>query len=508
MKLQPFFEKGEISPWLVLLTVIIGVGMPLADTTITNVGRVFIVSSLGITSYEAGWLTASYSLALAVGVPLSHRLRGFFEEKNLYSGTLLTFMLGSFFMAISTNFTEAMLSRGLEGLSAGILLPLAPILIQESFPEKNRPVAMSTFALASAIWVTIGPTIGGFIIDNPGWQWAFAVNIPIGFLAILFAQLFLSNHPRQDPRKFDGAGFTILSISLGCLFTGFMRAEWVGWHSTQTVSILVLGLLLFFLFWIWSSVYTDPILPTEVLKKPLFIGILVIVFLQATQSFGRLYLLAPYLEKNYHFMAHNAGELIAVGALTEILLSLSFLFSRFLAGKWPLLLASGCIFVSISNIDFLFLPATGFSLSFIVKSQLIFGAGLAMTQISLPPLAAIIFPQNQMRAATTYLLFFQFIGGAWGTMLGRHMVLHVKPVFSQMLPQLSSPPKPHSATLLADRLSQAFTSNIIFYDLGLIGLIGGVLAIALIPFLSPKRLGEKKQKGTFGELPSLLEKGS
>jgi DHA2 family multidrug resistance protein len=416
-------------------------------------------------------------------------------------------MLGSFFMAISTNFTEAMLSRGIEGLSAGILLPLAPILIQESFPEKLRPAAMSTFALSSAMWVTLGPTIGGFIIDNPGWQWAFAVNIPIGFLAIFFAQLFLSNHPRQDPRQFDGTGFMILAIALGCLFTGYMGAEWVGWHSTQTVSLLLAGLLLFFLFWIWSSIHTDPILPTEVLKKPLFLGILVVVFLQSTQSFGRLYLLAPYLEKNYHFMAHNAGELIAVGALTEVLVSLSFLFSRFLAGQWPVLLASGCILVSISNIDFLILPATGFSLSFIVKSQLIFGAGLALTQISIPPVAAMIFPAERIRAATTYLLFFQFIGGAWGTMLGRHLVLHVKPVFSQMLPQLSSRPATHSDAFIADRLSQAFTSNIIFYDLGLIGLLGGMLAISLIPFLSSTNHG-RLGKASSGEPPSLLKKES
>ena len=508
MKPWTFLAHREISPWLVLLSVIVGVGMPLADTTITNVGRVFIVSSLGVTSYEAGWLTASYSLALAVGVPLSHRLRGFFEEKNLYSGAILAFMLGSLFMAMSTNFTEAMFSRGLEGLSAGILLPLAPILIQESFPEKIRPVAMSTFAIASAIWVTLGPTIGGFIIDNQGWQWAFAVNIPIGFLAILFAQLFLSNHPRQDPRQFDGTGFIILSASLGFLFTGFMRAEWVGWHSDQTVFFLVAGVLFFFLFWIWSFFHPDPILPTDILKSPLFAVILAVVLLQATQSFGRLYLLAPYLEKNYHFMAHNAGELIAVGALTEILISLSFLFSRFLPGKWPILLASGCILVSISNIDFLFLPATSFSLFFIIKSQLIFGAGLALTQISLAPLAATIFPADRIRAATTYLLVFQFIGGAWGTMLGRHLVLHVKPVFSQMLPQLSYRPDPHASAILPDKLAQAFTSNIIFYDLGLIGLLGGVLAVALVPFISPKRQGQKDPLGKpgFREMASLLKK--
>ncbi len=487
MKKTPLISES-VAPWLVLITMILSIGMPLADTTITNVGRVFIVNSLGITSYEAGWITAGYSLALAVGIPLSHRLRGFLEEKRIITVALLGFILGSLFMALSRTFTEAMLSRGLEGLSAGILIPLAPVLIQESFTERLRPLAMSIFALSSAIFVTMGPTIGGFIIDDLGWEWAFGLNVPIGLLAIVFAQAFLTDRPSQEPRRLDGTGFLLLAFSLGLLFTGYMSAEWVGWHSDRIFWFLISGLGVFFLFGFWSMVFPDPILPPEVLKNGFFIAIVIVVFFQATQSFGRLYLLAPFLEKNFHFMAHNAGEVIAVGAITEVLTSLSFLFPRLIAGKWPVLLAAGCLLTALSNLNFLTLPiASGFSLSPIIISQLIFGTGLALFQISLVPATSLVLPPSLMRAATTYLLMSQFLGGCWGTMLGRHLVLHIPPVFFQALPQTSKPKPPLSFDILYSRLAQGFTTNIIFFDLGIIGITAGALALLIAAFFPDGR---------------------
>lgn len=470
-------------PWLVLATVVLGVGMPLADTTITNVGRYFIVGGLGITPYETGWLTAGYSLALAVGIPLSHRLRGFLEERNLYSLSLLVFMAGSAVMASSDTFAQAMAGRGLEGLAGGILLPLAPILIQESFPAESQPMALSLFSLAGGVWVTLGPTIGGLLIDNAGWRWAFWINIPIGCVALFLAQAYLKNHPRQDPRRFDGIGFLLLAGSLGCLFTGYMSAEWYGWHSNRIFALFAVGLSLFFLFWLWSALHPDPILPPEVFRNPAFALLLATVFLQFTASFGRLYLLAPFLERNYSFQAHHAGALVAVGAVAEFLVSFSFLVTRFLDGRWAFILSAGAMLVAIANIDYLFLPANVFNLSFTVGSQLIFGAGLALTQVALPGLVRGLQPVGLVRATTTYLLVFQFLGGAWGTMVCRHLILHATPTFYPVLPQTSSPRPDHASILLFARLAQAFVYNTLFFDLGLLGIVATILSLFLVPFV-------------------------
>ena len=476
------------NPWWILLTVVIGTGMPFADTTITNVGRYYIVSGLGVTPYETGWLTAGYSLALSVGIPLAHRLRGFLEEKDLYSLSLLTFMAGSVVVACSDRLSMAMIGRGLEGVAGGVLIPLATTLLQEVFPDLLLPMAQSLFSLSASVWVTLGPTIGGWIIDDIGWRWSFAINVPIGCISILMAQSFLRNHPRTDPKPFDFPGFFLLATSLGLFFTAYMSAEWFGWHSGFIARLGMAGSLIFCFFLFRSLLFRGAILSLEIFGNPRFALLVLAVFLQATQSFGRLYLLAPFLEKNDRFQAHHAGAIIAVGAIAEILVSLSFLVNIRNPSQWSLLLAFGVFLVAISNVDFLFLPANVFDMTFTVQSQLVFGAGLALAQISVGRLSRSFLPIEQFRLSTTWLLFAQFLGGAWGTMLSRHLVHHLQPVFRLDLPQTSFPPPPHSSLHLLRQIAGEFTSNMIFLDLGLIGLLGCAAVLALFLFPGPDHI--------------------
>ncbi len=477
---RSLFQSGN--PWWTLLTVVVGTGMPFADTTITNVGRYYIVSGLGVIPYETGWLTAGYSLALAVGVPLSHRLRGFLEEKDLYSLALLVFMAGSVVVALSDRFSSAMFGRGLEGLAGGVLIPMAPALLQEVFPSNRLATAQSLFSLSASVWVTVGPTIGGWIIDDIGWRWAFAINVPIGCLALLMAQYFLRDHPRTDPRPFDFPGFLLLSTTLGLLFTAYMSAAWYGWHSVF-IARLEMGSSFFFSFFLLRSfLFRGAILPFEVLGNPRFVLLLLATFLQATQAFGRLYLLAPFLEKNDRFQAHHAGAIVAVGAIAEILVSLSFLLTFRDHRQWISLLAFGTFLVAIANVDYLFLPANVFDMALTVRSQLVFGAGLALAQLSLAPISRAFQPPNLVRPSTTWLLFAQFLGGAWGTMISRHLVHHIQPVFLLDLAQTSSPLRSQGTFRLLHQIAGEFTSNLIFLDLGLIGLLGCAAALLLLLF--------------------------
>ena len=486
--LGTFVKRGLLrrdNPWWILLTVVIGTGMPFADTTITNVGRYYIVSGLGVTPYETGWLTAGYSLALAVGIPLAYRLRGFLEEKDLYSLSLLMFIAGSVVVALSNRLSAAMIGRGLEGVAGGVLIPLATTLLQEVFPDRLLPKAQSLFSLSASVWVTLGPTIGGWIIDDIGWRWSFVINVPIGCISMLMAQSFLRNHPRTDPKPFDFPGIFLLATSLGLFFTAYMSAEWFGWHS-GFIAHLEMGASVIFCFFLFRSLlFREAILSLEVLENPRFALLVLAVFLQATQSFGRLYLLAPFLEKNDRFQAHHAGAIVAVGAIAEILVSLSFLLHVRNPRQWSLLLASGVFLVAISNVDFLFLPANVFDMAFTVKSQLLFGAGLSLAQISLGPLSRSFLPSNRFRSSATWLLFAQFLGGAWGTMLSRHLVHHIRPVFRLDLPQTSSPAPPLSSLHLLQQIAGEYTANMIFLDLGLLGLLGCVAVLALFLFPGP-----------------------
>ena len=149
------------SPGMILFTLILGTTLPLADTTSMNVGRFFIARGLDSTPDETRWLTAGYSLFVALGVPLSYRLRGLFEESSLYILATAVFMAGSVVSMLSHFMPTMMVGRALQGLSGGVLIPLSVSLINETFPPERRGRALALFAVGNALAVSLGPTIGG-----------------------------------------------------------------------------------------------------------------------------------------------------------------------------------------------------------------------------------------------------------------------------------------------------------------------------------------------------------
>ena len=463
------------SPWAVFVLMVLGTSMPLVDTTIMNVGRYYVVRAFDITTYETGWLTAGYSLAFALGIPLSHRLRGFFEERSLYAIATGTFIVGTGVVISSHTLAEAMIGRAIQGISGGILLPLSTALIRESFPSGNLRLALSLFSLINVIAVSLGPTIGGYLIYAWGWKSAFFLNFPIGFLTAILSQIILINHPRQDPKRFDLVGFMLLCLTTGISFYAFMAAEWFGWHSFPIDLSFGISFGAFFLYGLWDALFSDPILPLKLLLKPRFLVVLILIFLISTSVFGRMYLLAPFLERNYHFQPYQAGEIIAIGAVSEILIA--FLIFSDIIGRVDsrAILVLGCGCLALSNLSYLRLPQNEYSAQMTTIPQLLFGFGVAFSQFSFGRLVAQSLPSDLGRIGGVYQQTVQFLGGMFGTMLCRHLLNNIPPVFFLSLSQTSSPPPVNVDLQNIASLAYAFGYNMIFEWMGFLPAVGIVV---------------------------------
>ena len=451
--------------------------MPLVDTTIMNVGRYWFVRAFDITAYETGWLTAGYSLSLAMGIPLSHRLRGYFEEKDLYALSIWTFLTGTMVVMSAHTLAEAMIGRAIQGVSGGILLPLSIAIIRETFSPEKIPLALSVFTLANALAVSLGPTVGGYLLYAWGWQSAFFANLPIGFLAIFLSQIILVNHPKQDPKRFDLWGYLLLCLTAGTFFWGFMAAEWYGWHSFPIGLAFTVSLIALWLYGLWSALFPEPILPVYLLARPKFLLSLILVFLVSTSVFGRMYLLAPFLERNYHFQPYQAGEVIAIGAFSEILTAF-LIFSNILErfdSRTILLAACGCL--ALSNLSYLRLPQNVYSSSMTTIPQILFGFGLALSQLSLGRFVGLTLPQELSRIGGVYQQTVQFLGGMFGTALCRHLLNNIPPVYFIAFPQTSMQAASSVDLQKAASLAYAFGYNMIFEWLGLFSLAAAVLVV-------------------------------
>ena len=476
-RLSPALPIPESSPWAVLLLMVLATTMPLVDTTIMNVGRYWFVRAFDVTAYETGWLTAGYSLSLAMGVPLSHRLRGFFEEKDLYALSIWTFLTGTMVVMSAHTLAEAMIGRAIQGVAGGVLLPLSIAIIRETFSPDKIPLALSVFTLANALAVSLGPTVGGYLLYAWGWQSTFFVNLPIGFLAIFLSQIILVNHPKQDPKRFDLWGYLLLCLTAGTFFWGFMAAEWYGWHSFPIGLAFTVSLIALWLYGLWSALFPEPILPLYLLARPKFLLSLILVFLVSTSVFGRMYLLAPFLERNYHFQPYQAGEVIAIGAFSEILTAF-LIFSNILErfdSRTILLAACGCL--ALSNLSYLRLPQNVYSSSMTTIPQILFGFGLALSQLSLGRFVGLTLPQELSRIGGVYQQTVQFLGGMFGTALCRHLLNNIPPVYFIAFPQTSMQTASSVDLQKAASLAYAFGYNMIFEWLGLFPLAAAVLVV-------------------------------
>ncbi len=468
------------SPGMVLFTVILGTTLPLADTTSMNVGRLFISKALDSSPDETRWLTAGYSLFVALGIPLSYRLRGLFEERDLYSLATAIFMAGSVISMMAHFMPGMMVGRALQGLSGGVLIPLSITLINESFPPERRERALALFAVGNAIAVSIGPTIGGLLVDTLGWRWTMGIHLPVGFLTLLFAAVSLSNPPRPEKVPFDLLGWILFfGAAFFCMDT-LMEGERFGWHSTTLLFMALACLFFFFSYWLHAARHKRPIIPLELFSHGGYLVLCAANFLRSTAIFGRLYLLPLFLEIFYHFQSHQAGMVIFMGAITELLIPVfAFLISPERSFFTWGFMAAGSFLIALSNVAYLTLPANAYSLPLVLLPQTVFGVGVALTQVSLAPLVLRTLPPSLHRVGLVVQLVIQFLGGMFGTVWARHLVDNIAPAFHPVLPQTSAPLPPALAGKLARSLSQAFAYNETFFILGGVSLLASFFILLL-----------------------------
>ena len=474
------------SPGMVLFTLILGTTLPLADTTSMNVGRFFIARGLDSTPDETRWLTAGYSLFVALGVPLSYRLRGLFEESALYILATAVFMSGSVISMLSHFMPMMMVGRALQGLSGGILIPLSLSLIAETFSPERRGRALALFAVGNALAVSLGPTLGGLLVDTVGWRWTMGIHLPVGFLTILLASLSLENHPRPEKIPFDLPGWLLFSATGFFTMYTLMEGERFGWHSDLIEGTALLSLALLFSYLLHAVRHPRPILPPELLRHGGYLLLTGANFLRSTAIFGRLYLLPLYLEIFYHFQSHQAGRVIFVGAITELLIPVFgiFLLPRKSAFTWGFM-AAGSLVIALSNLAYLSLPEEAYVPALVLFPQMLFGLGVALTQVSLQPLVVRTLPPSLHRVGMVAQLVVQFLGGMFGTIWARHLLNNMGPLFRQEL--LSSPQTLHSRIPPeVARVAGAFSYNLDFLLLGGVAAAGALL-ILLLPALEKFR---------------------
>src|SRR5215510_6136687 len=178
---------------IITLTAIMCALLEIIDTTIVNVALNEMKGNLGATLNDISWVITAYAIANVIIVPLTSWLSQQFGRKNYFAASIVIFTISSFLCGNADNIWELVFFRFIQGLGGGALLVTSQTIITEVYPPEKRGMAQALYGMGVIVGPTLGPPLGGYIVDNFSWPYIFYINIPIGVIATLLTLSYVKS---------------------------------------------------------------------------------------------------------------------------------------------------------------------------------------------------------------------------------------------------------------------------------------------------------------------------
>ncbi len=276
----------------ILAAILLGLFLAALDQTIVGPVLPTIVTQLnGADLYT--WVVTIFLLTSTVTVPIYGKLSDLYGRRPLLLFGISLFLVGSFLSGLSQTMWQLILFRGIQGLGAGALFPIALATIGDLFSPAERGKYQGLFGAVFGVAFLVGPALGGFLTDHLSWHWIFFVNIPIGLVAlVVIARLLPNIKGRNRNPSIDYIGVVALTLCLVPILVGLTVAETSTWTDPWVWGMVLIGLIFLGVFvWVENRA-KEPIIPMHLFKNRTFSASMVSVFF-ATFGFGAAIIFLP-----------------------------------------------------------------------------------------------------------------------------------------------------------------------------------------------------------------------
>ncbi len=202
---------------IITITAIFCALLEIVDTTIVNVALNDMKGNLGATLNEIAWVITAYAIGNVIIVPMTSWLSAQFGRRNYFAASIIIFTVFSFLCGNANGIWELVFFRFMQGIGGGALLVTSQTIITESYPPEKRGMAQAIYGMGVIIGPTLGPPLGGYIVEHYSWPYIFYINIPIGIIATLLTLQYVRS-PKYAEKKavkdIDWAGIALLAISV------------------------------------------------------------------------------------------------------------------------------------------------------------------------------------------------------------------------------------------------------------------------------------------------------
>lgn len=319
-------EEGyrlDLARLLIVISVMLAVVLEIIDTSIVNVALPSMMGSLGATLDEIDWVITGYIVSNVIIIPTTGWMAGRFGRKRYFTTSILIFTFASLMCGMSTNVTQLVIWRIVQGLGGGALLATSQTILVESFPPSRQGVGQAIFGVGAMLGPSLGPTLGGWLTDNYSWHWIFLVNVPLGLAAAALCATQLRDPPhlkRQTGGRVDWPGIVLLVVGIGALQTLLERGNREDWFASVWIQLLAVAGVVGLGGLVVRELTTEhPIIDLRVLRRrSLAVGCL-LGALMGVGLYGSIFLFPLYTQSLLGWPAWDSGLAILPSSIATAL---------------------------------------------------------------------------------------------------------------------------------------------------------------------------------------------
>jgi DHA2 family multidrug resistance protein len=316
-------EPVALKTWVAVVGAALGAFLAILNIQIVSSSLADIQGAIGAGVDEGGWVTTAYLVAEIIVIPMSGWLARVFSVRTYLLTNTAVFLVMTVACAFTTNLSQMIVVRALQGFAGGVLIPLAFSIIMTRLPPSKHPIGLSIYSISAIFAPAIGPVIGGYCNETFGWQSIFFINLLPG--AVMFGMLWFALDP--EPRRFDllrrgdWLGIATIAVGLGSLETVLEEGEKDDWFgSVFIVRLAIIAAVALAAFIVIQLVRTNPLLHLRLLARRNFGFATLANFFFGLSMYGWIYIVPLYLARIQGYNAEQIGEVLIWLGLPQLVI--------------------------------------------------------------------------------------------------------------------------------------------------------------------------------------------
>jgi MFS transporter, DHA2 family, lincomycin resistance protein len=460
--------KNQYNTRAIMASLLICGFVGMFSETALNIAMTNLMEVFQISAATAQWLTTGFLLTLGILMPISGLFLQMFTTRQLFTGSLISLIVGTLIAAMAFNFGMLMFARVLQAIGMSLLLPLLFNTILVIYPPEKRGAAMGFVGLVIMFAPATGPTIGGLLIEYFTWNYIFWFSLPLLIIGLLIGLKYLENVTEVTKPRIDLLSVALSTIGFGGIVFGFSKAGEgsEGWGSVVVLTSIIVGLVALVLFVLRQILMNDPMMNLSVFKYPMYVVGLLLVLSCMMIIMSSMIILPMFLQTGAGLSVFTAGLMLLPGSALNGILSprMGHLFDKY-GPKW--LVIPGLVIVSVMLWFFTTLsPASSVAFIVVLHIGLMVGVGMVWMPAQTNGLNQL--PPELYPHGTAVLNTLQQVAGAIG------IAVAVSILTGGMEKYLHSSSDPSQLTEIAKAMTVG--SQNVFWFTMVIALIGLILA--------------------------------